>query len=47
MRKRERYPWYAGDLAMVPVAVLDEMADELKRRAEFTARIRKRAMAVV
>lgn len=46
LRKRGLYPNYPGDLAMVPKAVLDEWEEEQHRRAEFTARIRRRAMAV-
>jgi hypothetical protein len=46
LRKRGLYPNYPGDLAMIPRAVLDEWKEEQRRRAEFTARIRKRAMAV-
>lgn len=46
VRKRDRYYWYAGDLAMVPKAVLDEMEDDRRRREAFSARTQRRAPAV-
>jgi len=43
---RARYSWYQGDLAFVPQEYLDALEQELRRRAEFTANICKRAMAM-